>query len=292
LARRSSAVMATVTSALLSLMMPPFAYLLSGSVIGLITLRKGAAQGFQTITLALAILMLFSVVANVPYQIGLGYALAIWFPVWLVAISLRWTESHGIALLVAGLIASLVIIGIYIMLDDVGSWWKNWLTLMIEKNIPEGDIADYQVALDAAVALFNAVMAVGLMLNILSSVLLARWWQANLFNRGAFRKEFYALRLPVQLLPISMILIVLTLTLGVNAQSVMLDLSIIVMVMYSIQGISAIHRVVDRYQLSAAWLFATYCLIVLLPHLTVVLACLGITDVYLDWRIKKNILGK
>jgi len=31
---------------------------------------------------------------------------------------------------------------------------------------------------------------------------------------------------------------------------------------------------------------------VLLPHLTVVLACLGITDVYLDWRIKKNILGK
>jgi len=62
--------------------------------------------------------------------------------------------------------------------------------------------------------------------------------------------------------------------------------------MYSIQGISAIHRVVDRYQLSAAWLFATYCLIVLLPHLTVVLACLGITDVYLDWRIKKNILGK
>ena len=146
--------------------MPPFAYLISGTVVGLITLRKGSVFGLQTLTASLAILLLFIVVTGIPYQLGIAYALGIWLPVCGTAAVLRLTESQGLALLFAGLIAIMLIISMYVLIDDVAGWWQSWFEVMLEKSVPVEELPIYREALATASILFNAIMAVGLMLNI------------------------------------------------------------------------------------------------------------------------------
>ena len=280
--------MAIVTSALLSLFVPPLAYVISGTVVALVTLRKGAAAGLQTMMFAMLVLILFCILANLPFQLAVAYALAVWLPVCAVAIVLRVTEAQGIALFVAGIMAACLIVSLYLMVDDVSGLWKNWFMTMLEKNVPDADMNAYEEALDSAAVIFNAIMAVGLMLNIVSSVLLARWWQSNLFNKGAFREEFYALRLPILVLPVSGLLVLLTFIASDSLQAISRDWLILMLFMYVIQGVSAVHRVIDQYKLSVAWLVAVYCLLILLPYITLLIACLGMTDVYLDWQKKQR----
>ena len=280
--------MAIVTSALLSLFVPPLAYVISGTVVALVTLRKGAAAGLQTMMFAMLVLILFCILANLPFQLAVAYALAVWLPVCAVAIVLRVTEAQGIALFVAGIMAACLIVSLYLMVDDVSGLWKNWFMTMLEKNVPDADMNVYEEALDSAAVIFNAIMAVGLMLNIVSSVLLARWWQSNLFNKGAFREEFYALRLPILVLPVSGLLVLLTFIASDSLQAISRDWLILMLFMYVIQGVSAVHRVIDQYKLSVAWLVAVYCLLILLPYITLLIACLGMTDVYLDWQKKQR----
>ncbi len=280
--------MSTATSALLSLLLPPLAYLISGTVVALVTLRKGAAYGYQTMAASLLLLFLFTLIAGLPQQLAIGYALTIWLPVSIVAAVLRWSESQGLALLVAGILAGLFIVSMYVLLPDVPALWQNWFARVLEQSsIPAEEIARYQEALEPAAVLFNAIISVGVMLNMMMSVLLARWWQSKLFNQGAFRKEFFALRLPSLLLPVSGALVVLTFVLSGPAQGMVRDLLFITVFMYMVQGVSSVHRVVQRYSLSPGWLVMMYCMLILVPQIGVLIACLGMTDVYINWR-KKN----
>lgn len=281
------AILTTATSALLSLLLPPLAYVISGTVVGLITLRKGAALGYQTMLFALLILLLFSLVAGMPYQLAIGYALGIWLPVSICAVVLRWTESQGITLMTAGILAMVFIVSMYLLLQDVAGWWLEWFEVMLEKNVPQQELARYQEALEPAAALFNAIISVGVMLNIMMSVLLARWWQSRLFNAGAFREEFFALRLPSLILPVSGLVVLLTFVTEQPLQGMIRDILFIMIFMYLVQGVSAVHRVVEKYGLSSGWLVMMYCMLLLIPQIGILIACLGMTDVYINWR-KKN----
>ena len=284
---RLAAILSTATSALLSLLLPPLAYLISGTVVALVTLRKGAAYGYKTMAASLLLLVLFTLIAGLPPQLAIGYALAIWLPVSIVAVVLRWTESQGLTLLAAGTLSGLFIVSMYVLLPDVPALWQNWFARMLEQSVPAEEIARYQEALEPAAVLFNAIISVGVMLNMMMSVLLARWWQSKLFNQGAFRKEFFALRLPSVLLPVSGALVVLTFVLSGAAQGMVRDLLFIMVFMYMVQGVSSVHRVVQRYGMSSGWLVMMYCMLILVPQIGVLIACLGMTDVYVNWR-KKN----
>jgi len=183
--------------------MPPFAYLISGSVIALITLRKGGVVGLQTLVASLLVLQVFSVLVGLPLQLSVAYALVIWLPVWLSSTALRLSERQGLLIITVGLLAASLIVTVYISIDDVATWWQQWLDVMLEKALPPDRIEQYKEVLEPAAAMVNAMMVSGLMLNIVMCVLCARWWQSRLFNPGVFQKEFYALRLPPAMLPVS-----------------------------------------------------------------------------------------
>ena len=271
--------------------MSPFAYLISGSVVALITLRKGTAFGLQTIIGSLLVLLFLSLLAGLPASLSLAYALVIWLPVWLSSTSLRLSEMQGLLLLTVGMLVISLILATYIVVDDVTGWWQEWLDIMLEKLVPPDQLVRYQEALKPASDLINAMMAVGLMLNILMSVLCGRWWQSRLFNQGAFRKEFYALRLPAVILLVSAFVVVLMFVVTEQWQGMLRDILIVMIFMYLIQGISSVHRSVDKYKLSTGWLVAMYVLLILLPHMGLFIACLGMTDVYMSWRRKNNGAG-
>jgi len=288
LSGRFQAIAATTLSALVSLLIPPFAYLISGSVIALVTLRKGPAVALQTLIASLLALQVFSVVVDLPLQLSLVYALVIWLPVWFSSTVLRLCEKQGLLILAVGLLATSLIVAIYITIGDVAGMWQQWLGVMLEKTVPAESIDQYKEILEPAASMVNAMMLAGLMLNILMSVLCARWWQSRLFNPGAFQKEFHALRLPSAILPVSAMIVLLVLTLTEPWRDMFRDIMVILMFMYLIQGISSVHRNVDMLKLSTAWIVSMYCLLVLMPQMGLFIACLGMTDVYVDWRRKRR----
>ena len=249
------------------------------------------AYGLQTIIASVLVLSLFSLLAGLPWSLSLAYALVIWLPVWFSSSSLRLSEQQALLLLTVGILAVSMIIATYIVIDDVTAWWQKWLDIMLEKTVPPDEVVRYQDALKSAVPLVNAMMYVGLMLNITLSVLLGRWWQSRLFNQGAFRKEFYALRLPSLLLPISALIVVLMLVLEEPWHGMFRDILLVMIFMYLIQGISSVHRNVDKYGLSTAWLVSMYILLVLMPQMGLFIACLGMTDIYMNWRRKNSGAG-
>ena len=125
------------------------------------------------------------------------------------------------------------------------------------------------------------------MMNMIMSVLFARWWQSRLFNLGGFRKEFYRLRIPTIILPVFIIILVLALTVNEPWQDMFKDILIVSVFMYLIQGISFAHRTVDKLKLSVGWLVFLYCLLMLVPQMGLIIACFGIVDVFSNW-ISKN----
>lgn len=260
-------------------------------MIALITLRKGVAFGLQTIIGSLLVLLVFSVISDMPLELSLIYTLVILLPVWIVSTSLRLTELQGVLLLTAGLLAISLIITTYVVIGDVANWWQEWLGLMLEKTVSPEQATQYREVLGPAAQWVNAMMIAGLMLNIVMSVLCARWWQSKLFNPGAFRKEFYALRLPVFILPVSGIIAVLVFAITGPLQGMFRDILVLLLFMYLVQGISSVHRNVDKYKISSAWLVSMYILLIVLPQMGLFIACLGVTDVYLCWRKGKKGAG-
>jgi predicted membrane protein DUF2232 len=288
LSGRFQAIVATTLSALISMLMLPFAYLISGSVLALITLRKGSAIGLQTLFASLLVLTIFIKLADLPPQFSIAYALVIWLPVWFASTALRLSEQQGWLICTVAMLVVSLIIAAYVTIGDVANWWQQWFDLMLEKAVPAERLEQYTDILKAGAAMINAMMAMALMLNIVLAVLCARWWQSRLFNPGAFRKEFYAMRLPAAILPVSGIIMLLIFTLGEPWQSMLRDITVILMFVYLMQGISSVHRNVDKLKLSTAWLVSMYFLLVLMPQMGLLIACLGMTDVYINWRRKKE----
>ncbi len=114
--RFQAIVIATICAALA----PVFAPLnyVSGAVIGLMTLRYGAYEGFVVLAATtalfgtLAVLMLNSAMPAI-----LILALT-WAPTWVLATTLRLTSSQGAALAVAGALAVLAVIVFHGFVDN------------------------------------------------------------------------------------------------------------------------------------------------------------------------------
>ncbi len=287
LSGKSQAITAITVSTLVSLLLPPLAFLICGSVVALMTLRKGVTVVLQILAASLIMLMAFSLLVNLPIKLVLVYIFIIWIPAWSVAMVLRFFEQQGLLLVASGVLATMLIVAIYLVVGDVSGWWEQWMAVMIEKTVPPENISQYKELLEPAVDMVNALMISGFMLNVIMSVLFARWWQSRLFNPGAFQEEFYALRLPSQILPVSGLVVLLLLLLSQPWQDLFRDIMVVLMFMYLIQGISSVHRNVDKLMLSRAWIVSMYCLLILLPQMGLFIACLGMTEVYVIWHRRK-----
>lgn len=266
----------------------PFAYFISGTVVALITLRKGPAIGLQSLIASFLMLYAFFVAANLPPHISVAFALMIWLPVWLASTSLRFTEQQGAFICTVGFFVISLILAVYVIIGDVSIWWHQLLEPLLEEAAPPELFDQYQEILRTGADKINAAAAISLMLNISFAVFIARWWQSRLYNQGGFKKEFYALRLPVIILPITGVIMLLLFTLDGGWQNMIEDMVSVLMLVYLIQGISTVHRYVDQLKLSTGWLVSMYALLILIPMMGRVIACLGMMDVYIEWRRKKE----
>lgn len=280
----AQAALVAATSALLSLLLPVFG-LVSGAVVGLFTLRRGVREGALLGGLAtLGVGFLGALALGSPWP-ALGTLLILWLPVWGLAALLRVSRSLPLTALAAGLTGVLIVILIHALVADPVAGWLKLMTPFREVLERDGVVEP-----QATEALFGAIarwmtgaFAAALVFQWLLGLFLGRWWQALLYNPGGFGAEFRELRLPRVLGVAGLVLLAV---IGLfPGPGLVPDLVIVLMPLYFLQGLAVVHHLHRARGLHPGWLFGLYVLlVVLLPHAELLVACVGLVDIWADFR--------
>ncbi len=280
---RTSAVLVAVATAVLSLLLPPLSYL-SGAVAGLVTLRHGSREGLTVLGIA-GLLIALPALLSGSSGVVVIFGAVIWMPVWVLAVVLRQTVSLSTTILVAASFGVICVAVVHGVLADPAEWWRAKLELLRPMLTEAGwSSADVEANLTTLAGAMTAMLAAAVMITPLLSLFIARWWQALLYNPGGWRKEFQELRLPGRLVWVAVVVVTIAWFTGGSVQTFAADLLIVMLLLYLLQGLSVIHNLVYRRGLSVAWLVGLYALLLILPQAVMLVAGLGFTDTWLDYR--------
>lgn len=281
------AILVTSVTALLGLVAPllaPLSYL-SGAALGLVTLRFGLNEAAKVMGgSAVATALLGTLLVGNPLP-PLVYALLLWLPVVVVTYSLRRTVSLPRSLLLAALFGAMLVIGMHVAMTDPAAWWTRALQQALANATPEQQQV-LQPVMGEAARLMTGIVAVAVVLGILVSLLLARWWQAQLYHPGGFRSEFHALRLGKVVALVTAALVVLS-GLSWQGSALLGDLLPLLLLLLLLQGLAVVHAVVARSGASVGWLVAVYVMLalpVVMAQTALVLAVAGLVDNWMNFR--------
>ncbi len=288
---RVQAATASSLCAVASLKFPPLSYL-SGAVIGVMTLRYGVAEGALMIVGSGAIAGVISWLLLSTALPALAFAVATWIPVWLLAALLRVTRAQGRMLTGASALGALMVVVFHIAVSDAAPWWRDLLNGLFLAGAERGglqlepaQIEQLRVVIDTVSGYMTGIIAAGTVLGLVLTVMLARWWQAALDNRGAFAREFRVLRLPRRFGLVAAAVLALAMLANEATGGIAGELVWIVVVAYLLQGLAVIHAIVAGRARAPLWLFGSYLLFGLLPvQGGLVLAMLGYADEWLGLR--------
>lgn len=287
---RIHGVLAVSALTLLSVLVSPLSYFISGAPMGLLALRKGARIGLQVACGCLLLMMLAAMTLGAQTGIPVAFMVSVWLPVILCAAILRNTQSQGIAVMCAGAVGGLFIVYINLTLEDIQVWWQDWFAGWREFAPSETAALQLDQVYEFISPLISAFIVSGFVFSLVATLLLARWWQSLLFNPGGFRKEFYSLRLPRALVFPTLLGLLALLLAPAGAPVLIRDMVILMLILYLFQGLSVVHGFVHRKSLSRIWLPALYLSFFILPHAVLLLvsgagivsACLGRTQQITD----------
>ncbi len=299
--RPLNAVLVASVFAVLSIVIPPFS-LLSGAAVSLVVLRLGIGMGIKVMLGAGLVVAIIAFVGTGGTASAIaGFVLMAMAVTWLPLLLLSWvlyeTRSLSITMIVAAILAMVAVVVMYLLVGDTSLWWrqaldKTFAMTAAGTNLPLSP-EDLGRALDALSQVMTGLLGATVLLSLIGSVFLARWWQSLLYNRGGFRGEFLALRLDYRLSII--VLLVLSLMLITNGIWGQLagDLLIVLLALYMLVGLALVHSLVALTGAHVAILFALYLLLAfLLPQMMIFLAAAGYIDSWLDLRIRVRAQGK
>lgn len=266
----------------------PVLNLFSGAALVLVTLRQGLREGLLTGLLgvaASAILLLLLTGSVIP---AAGLAGTFWLPLWLLAVILRYTVALDKTLPAALLGVTVAMLAYAAYLGDPTAWGAALLEQVLEPVLAPlgvaGDAAALAQVRELLAPLILGLIFANILFTILISLLLGRWWQALLYYPGGFRREFHELRLgrPMALMALG----VFSLAVLLN-QPLLVNLAMLWLVVYALQGVALVHGLVARAGLALGWLIGFYVLLALaLPQLAVILCLLSVLDPWADFRAR------
>lgn len=281
------AILVTAGTGVLAMMLPPLS-LISGAAVALTTMRAGPRSGVIVMLGSTAFVALMAWVSLGNVLPGLMFLGVMWLPLWILGWVLREIRSLALAILVAGVLGVLGIFAVYLILGDTASWWEEVLLTLSEPALQTGsplDPEEVELAMATLSRVMTGIAAAGMVLNSLLCLFLARGWQAQLFNPGGFRDEFYELRLGKSAALVSLAVIVLSMLPMGGLSSMATEVMIVALSLYVVQGFAMIHAIVAIKKLHIAWLIALYLVAMfVLPQLMALVALLGLIDTWVDFR--------
>ncbi len=124
--------------------------------------------------------------------------------------------------------------------------------------------------------MLGLVNAMGSMLCLL----LARWWQAALYNPGGFGQEFKALRLPP---PVTLVLVVPALALAVSGIDYR-TWAVIFALPFTFAGLALVHARAALRGQGSGWLTGFYLMWLFFDPVKLVVVFVAIADSWLNFR--------
>ncbi|SFM75575.1 hypothetical protein [Marinobacter zhejiangensis] len=253
----------------------PLLFWAGAAVVGLVILRLGISQGLSIGLWALLPAMGWAWIGQDPT------ALAVLLQVMLMASVLRTTLSWERALLSSGVLTigiGLLLPVLYPQLLDqlVSAGMELYRQYGIEVSPESGS----QLELDIRHTMVGSMSGMFLATAVFMTML-ARSWQAGLYNPGGFRKEFHAFRLSVPVAIGCVAAVLVGPSLGLNPVLVAWAAGLPLF----LAGIALVHGVVGARAMGSHWLVMFYIALVLLgPSLMFLLLVLAFVDSWLDFR--------
>jgi hypothetical protein len=287
---RVQAIGSIVSLALLSLIVPPLTILTTAGV-ALVTLVHGYREGLVNLLVSTAIFAVFTgVMLNQPAFV-IEVAFKNWLPAWLLASIVLNKTSMSLAIVVAATLSCLLVLGFYFFADPAAYWLEviNEQLLPMLKEVgmqfKEGQQTENVWLLMSTImtgsflASFFAVQTV--------SLLLARWWQALLYNPGGFGQEFRQLRFGKVAANVALVISIFAIA---TENEIAINLLFIIIVLMMFQGLAVVHNLVAKCKLSPSLLTGVYIVMLFtLLHGAIgllLVALVGLLDNWLDLRFR------
>ena len=248
---------------------------ISAAAIALVTLRKGAGSGAWLFMWALL------PAGTLLYVYGDGGPLALLTGTLALALVLRTTVNLPLAVLAGvgvGVVTGLSMIafaGAY--LEQIVAYFGEFLGTM-EQRLSEGGQA---VELPRPeVAQIAGMLGAGTAMMSVLCLLLARYWQAALFNPGGFGVEFRALYYPVSA-SLGLVLVTLVLaSLGAQYRT----WAMICLIPLTFAGLALVHAYAESRGRSSGWMTGFYLVWVIFDPVKLLVVFFAIADSWLNFR--------
>lgn len=285
---RMQAMTVAAALALLSLAFPPVSIVSSASV-ALVTLRKGAKEGFYVLLFACLAAALLSIFLQIGYQFALLYGLVLWLPVWLISIVLREGRLLGVAIEIAVLLGVAAVLGFYLYQPQPAQVWGGVLSVMMQPMLEaRPDVPVEQIKQTAQVFshFMTGAIAAGSVYGLLFGLFLARWWQAALYNPGGFKAEYLSMKSHPKLAIATLVLIAVAILSSGTLAEIGWNMLLVMFVLYTFIGTAVLHTCFAAMKGSRFMVPFLYLTLVMIPHVMVIIALCGLTDNWLNLRNK------
>lgn len=262
----------------LGIFLPPVA-ILSGAVVALVALRLGIGQALFVAGVGSVILggLVLVLMGGSPL-VGIMAGLAQWLPVVAMGEVLRQSISWRTTLSIAAVVAGALVLAVRLLIPDLEAAWVALGMQMVSPFVESGgvEVEELEAALVTAAPFLTGLLAGMFLFSMVLSLVIARYWQALLFNPGAFGTEFRSLQLGSG--P-SVAVVMLALIGHFAGIPLMLELAFLLAVLFFLQGLAVMHAVTHARDMNSFWLVGMYVLLVLaLPQMFLLIAMIGVID--------------
>lgn len=270
--------------AIISLMFLPFVYI-CGALVALLAMQLSLPKAAMPVMGATCLLAACTALLLGTPWAGIGLAVVVWLPALLLgsAIGSFGALSSGLQWLM--LACLLVTSGFYVILPNPVSWWKDLLSHYVQSAQAEDwwrNVGlDPQKLTEGLAAYMPGSLGMGLFIGFTICLLLGRYWQATLYRPGAFGEEFRVLafgRVPA-------IALGLLLLIGMMHVIAAINLAMVLMAVFMLQGLAVAHALVKARSVSSWWLMGLYGVLMLIPQSAILVAALGASDNWMNWRV-------
>jgi hypothetical protein len=252
--------------------------LISSATIALVSICKGAKEGtLLFLWVSLALVLINQAGSENPLLTAVSIAslgiMVITATVHKIMASWQWT------LLAIVLVSVAVSLAFGILM---GSSVTNLLATAQEmlSNVKSQE-QDAQLSIGLTDSMLLGLVATILAVGSMMSLMLARWWQAGIYNPGGFQKEFHSYTIDAK---IAVLLVVILIVGQLLPQSSKLWAELAVLPLL-VAGIALVHFTVKLFGQGKQWLAFVYVgMIMVGKPVTLILVLLGLTDSLIDLR--------
>ena len=249
---------------------------LGSAIVGLVILRKGPVEGLMVLMWALMPLGITLYLIGDPSSVIalLGTAIL----AYVLRVTVSWEITLAIAVLVSAFGSLVFELTATDVLAVIVEWYMEYMRQLAGQLQQTGELSVAE-AKNSILGFF----AIGQAYAMLAFLVLARWWQSELYNPGAFGQEFHQIRIsPV----LSTTLVVMMLFCFVFSEQLGRWIPLLTVPLI-VSALAFVHWVMGTRKLSSNWVFGFYLLLLLLFQVVYpLLASLALVDSWFNLRTR------